>query len=139
MPYAGWLLYLLLAVLGGRPQHGMATVFGASSWDGANPHDRLACDHRPIDDAQDVIVASKEYGCDTLLLIYNPRTRKSVLARVADWGPLHARLDLSRRTAQALKHNGMEPVLFFSLGKVPKPQKRKKGDSDAKRAHRGIV
>lgn len=142
MPYAGWLLYLLLACLGARPQHGMATVFGEASWDGGtNPNDRLACDHRRIDDAKDVIVASNEYPCHTLLRIHNPRTGKVVTARVADRGPKHARLDLSKLTAQALRHNGMERVIFYPVGRDTRtPRQRRKGESDAsKRVHRGIV
>jgi rare lipoprotein A (peptidoglycan hydrolase) len=103
----------ILAVLGG--QWAVGTIFGSSQWDRSNPNSRLACYHRQIDDAHDLVVAHNTLPCRSSVLVYNPRTKKSVLARVGDRGPRRAGIDLSRQVARHLGHNGLETVLVVSL------------------------
>lgn len=103
----------LLAVLGGQWEVG--TIFGSSRWDRSNPNSRLACYHRQIDDAHDLVVAHNTLPCRSPVLVYNPRTGKSTLARVGDRGPRRAGIDLSRQVARRLGHNGLEKVLVVSL------------------------
>jgi rare lipoprotein A (peptidoglycan hydrolase) len=103
----------ILAVLGGQWEVG--TIFGSSSWDRSNPNSRLACYHRQIDDAHDLVVAHNTLPCRSPVLVYNPRTGKSTLARVGDRGPRRAGIDLSRQVARRLGHNGLEKVLVVSL------------------------
>jgi rare lipoprotein A (peptidoglycan hydrolase) len=103
----------ILAVLGGQWEVG--TIFGSSRWDRSNPNSRLACYHRQIDDAHDLVVAHNTLPCRSPVLVYNPRTGKSVMARVGDRGPRRAGIDLSRQLARRLGHNGLERVLVVSL------------------------
>lgn len=103
----------ILAVLGGQWEVG--TIFGSSRWDRSNPNSRLACYHRQIDDEHDVVVAHNTLPCRSPVLVYNPRTGKSTLARVGDRGPRRAGIDLSRQVARRLGHNGLEKVLVVSL------------------------
>lgn len=103
----------LLAVLGGQWQ--LSTVFGSSKWDRHNPNSRLACYRRQIDDRNDMFVAHNTLPCRKQVLLLNPRTQKMALARVGDRGPRHADIDLSRRVAQQLGHNGKEYILVVPL------------------------
>ena len=98
---------------------GLSTVFGSSRWDRHNPHSRLACFHREIDDEKDHVVAHNTLPCGTRLWVFNPRTGRSAVARVADRGPRHAAVDLSRQVAKKLGHNGMEYVLLVPLPEDP--------------------
>jgi rare lipoprotein A (peptidoglycan hydrolase) len=107
-------LLALLAVLGGG-QLELGTVFGSSKWDPGNPNSRLACYHREIDDARDLVVAHNTLPCKTKVLIFNPRTGRTSIAHVGDRGPRHAGIDLSRRVARQLRHNGFETVLVVPL------------------------
>jgi hypothetical protein len=109
----------ILAVLGGQWEIG--TIFGSSRWDRSNPNSSLACYHRQIDDAHDLVVAHNTLPCRSPVLVYNPRTGKSTLARVGDRGPRRAGIDLSLQVARRLRHNGFEKVLVVSL----EPQKEK--------------
>lgn len=103
-----------MAILGSG-QMQMATVFGSSSWDAGNPHSRLACYHREIDDERDFVVAHNRMPCRTKVFLYNPRTGRSVVARVGDRGPRHADIDLSLPVARQLRHNGREWVVVVPL------------------------
>lgn len=117
-------LVAMLALLAtGRVELG--TVFGSSSWDPANPHSRLACYHREINDKTDFVVAHNVLPCRARLWIFNPRTGRSVIATVGDRGPRHADIDLSKQVAKRLKHNGHEHVLVMQLSKgAPLPTRR---------------
>lgn len=109
---------LLLSLLGSG-HLGLGTVFGSSQWDRSNPHSRLACLHREINDKKDLVIAHNTLPCGTRVWIYNPRTGRSVIARVADRGPRHAYADLSKAVASRLRHNGREPVFVMA---IPPPQ-----------------
>src|SRR5438067_12376444 len=104
-------LILLLSLLASG-QVGLGTVFGSSRWDRMNPHSRLACYHREINDRKDVVIAHNTLPCNASVWIYNPRTGRSVIAKVADRGPRHAMADLAKPVAQRLGHNGHEPVFI---------------------------
>jgi len=106
---------LLLLQLASSGQVGLGTIFGSSRWDAANPHSSLACTHREIDDRKDMVVAHNTLPCHTRVWMFNPRTGRSAVARVADRGPRHALVDMSRAVARRLKHNGREPVLLVPL------------------------
>jgi rare lipoprotein A (peptidoglycan hydrolase) len=68
-----------------------------------------------LDDKKDVIVAHKSLPCGSKVFLYNLRTKRHVVAKVADRGPRHAAIDLSPRTAQILRANGMEKVMIIPL------------------------
>jgi rare lipoprotein A (peptidoglycan hydrolase) len=102
-----WLLSLFL-----KMHSGIATTFSAD--DPANPDPRLYCTNKVLNDS-DLVVAHPKFPCGTRVLIHNPRTHRSVVARVEDRGPRHAKIDLSIGTTEALKANGMEQVLFVAL------------------------
>jgi len=97
---------------------GLATTFSAH--DPFNPSPLLGCPQRgrmrALDDEHDVIVAHRTLPCDTRLWIYDPRTRRSVIARVADRGPVHAAIDLAPAVRRALRHSGRDIVFFVPLG-----------------------
>jgi rare lipoprotein A (peptidoglycan hydrolase) len=97
---------------------GLGTVFGSSRWDRGNPHSRLACLHREINDRKDLVIAHNTLPCGTRVWIYNPRTGLSTVARVQDRGPRHAYADLSRAVAKRIAHNGHEPVFVMELPPV---------------------
>ena len=107
----------LVALLAGGHRT-LGTVFGSSKWDATNPHSRLACYHRQIDDVHDAVVAHNTLPCRSTLLLYNPRTRQSTIARVGDRGPRHAGIDLSKLVAHRLRHNGREDVVVIPLGPI---------------------
>jgi rare lipoprotein A (peptidoglycan hydrolase) len=109
---------LMLSLLA-TGQVGTGTVFGSSRWDPMNPHSRLACEHREIDDNQDLVIAHNTLPCGQRVWLYNPRTGRATLARVADRGPRHALADLSPVVARRLAHNGREPVLLVAVPPVP--------------------
>jgi hypothetical protein len=105
---------LLLSVL--TTGHlGLGTVFGSSRWDRMNPHSRLACLHREINDQKDLVIAHNTLPCGARVWIYNPRTGLSTVARVQDRGPRHAYADLSRAVARRIGHNGREPVFVVEV------------------------
>ncbi len=109
-------------------QLGMGTVFGSSRWDASNPHSRLACSHREIDD-RTLVVAHNTLPCRTRVWVYNPRTGRSAIAMVMDRGPRHALIDLSKAVAKRLRHNGRENVLVVPLpAPEPKPVAQAAGD-----------
>ena len=113
-------LILMISLLGSG-HVGLGTVFGSSRWDRSNPHSRLACLHREIDDRRDLIIAHNTLPCGTRVWIFNPRTGRSVVASVADRGPRHAYADLSREVARRLGHNGREDILVVRLP-APRPR-----------------
>jgi rare lipoprotein A (peptidoglycan hydrolase) len=92
---------------------GIATTFSAD--DIYNPNPLLYCTNKALDDEKDIIVAHKTLPCGSKVFLYNLRTKKHVIAKVMDRGPRHAAIDLSPRTAQKLKANGMEPMLIVPL------------------------
>ena len=94
---------------------GTGTIFGSSTWDKTNPHSKLACYRREIDDTKDLVIAHNTLPCGSRVWLYNPRTNMSVEAVVGDRGPRHAYADLSRQVAQRLGHNGREPILLVPL------------------------
>jgi rare lipoprotein A (peptidoglycan hydrolase) len=98
---------------------GLGTIFGSSRWDRGNPHSRLACLHREINDTRDLVIAHNTLPGGTRVWVYNPRTGRSAVARVADRGPRHAYADLSRAVAKRLGHNGREPVFVVPMTPVP--------------------
>jgi len=107
---------LVLFSMTGQVQ--MATVFGSPRWDRGNPNSRLACyQNRRIVDSRDWYVAHNTLPCHTKLLVVNPRTRRAAVAHVADRGPRHADIDLSRLVAQRLEHNGRENIIMIPLGR----------------------
>jgi rare lipoprotein A (peptidoglycan hydrolase) len=110
---------LLLLQLAGTGQVGVGTIFGSSNWDAHNPHSNLACTHREIDDSKDMVVAHNTLPCHSKVWVFNPRTGRSVMARVADRGPRHALIDMSKGVARRLKHNGMEKVLVVPIPDRP--------------------
>ncbi len=94
---------------------GLGTVFGSSRWDRMNPHSRLACLHREINDKKDLVIAHNTLPCGQKVWVYNPRTGLSTVARVQDRGPRHAYADLSRAVARRIGHNGREPVFVMEV------------------------
>ncbi len=109
---------LLLLQLAGAGQLGLGTIFGSSRWDQSNPRSTLACTHREIDDRKDMVLAHNTLPCHARVWVFNPRTGRSVVARVADRGPRHALVDMSRAVARRLRHNGREPVLVVPLDRA---------------------
>src|SRR6185369_16146607 len=81
---------ILMLSLIGSGHVGVTTIFGSSHWDRSNPHSRLACLHREIDDRKDFIIAHNSLPCGKKVWLFNPRTGLSTLAEVADRGPRHA-------------------------------------------------
>lgn len=112
-------LQVLLALL--HLHSGVATTFSAIG-DAGNPDPHAACLHRDLDDARDVVVASRTLTCGATVLICLPRTRRCVRATVGDRGPYgrnargyRAELDLAPATRRALHHNGYETVLWAEV------------------------
>jgi rare lipoprotein A (peptidoglycan hydrolase) len=120
-------LILMLSLLGAG-HVGLGTIFGSSRWDRSNPHSRLACLHREINDQKDFVIAHNELPCGTKVWIFNPRTGLSTTAEVADRGPRHAYADLSKPVAAAIQHNGRENILLVPVSVPPPKKKRHKGD-----------
>ena len=116
-------LILMLSILGSG-HVGTGTIFGSSNWDRTNPHSRLACYHREINDKTDFVIAHNTLPCGTKVWIFNPRTGLSTMAEVADRGPRHAYADLARPVASAIGHNGREPILLVAL---PSPARAARG------------
>ncbi len=105
-----WLVLLFL-----RMKMGVATTFSSVN-DPGNPDNRCYCTNKVLKD-KDLVVAHPKLPCGSRVLIYAPRTRRSVVATVQDRGPRHAALDMSEGTTRALRANGMENILFVSLDK----------------------
>jgi hypothetical protein len=107
------LLYLSSLLL--NLQVGMGTIFWAKG-DRFNPDPNMACYSRPLRDDL-LVVAHKTLPCRSKVLLINPRNKLHTIATVADRGPKRALIDLSRATAKALKHNGLEPIIVIPLDK----------------------
>lgn len=119
------LILILLALASLRS--GLGTVFHANG-DSGNPNPGLACvpfkdpafapgdarryRHRRLDDRMLVVALPVAYPCGALVWIYCPRTGRSAIAVVADRGPRHALIDMSRAVARRLRHNGHERVVI---------------------------
>lgn len=108
LKYVIWLVSLLW-----RMQPGVATTFWANN-DPQNPNNLCYCTNKPLRDSE-LVVAHPNLPCNSRVLIYAPRTHRSVVARVRDRGPRRALLDMSIGTTRALRANGMERVLIMSL------------------------
>ena len=90
---------------------GIATNFAGHD-DPYNPVPYCPCLHRDLRDS-DMVVAHKTLPCHTSILIYNPRTNRSVIARVADRGPKIADFDLNIAVTRKLRANGAEPIIWM--------------------------
>lgn len=97
-----------------RAKVGIATNFSPTG-DPWNPVAYAACLHRDLRDT-DLVVAHPTLPCRSRVLIFNPRTQRSVWARVGDRGPRHAMVDLAPATTRALRANGMETVVMIPEG-----------------------
>lgn len=111
-----WLI-MWMAIFGqARVSAGLGTVFGSSKWDTFNPHSELSCLHREIDDQKDVVVAlPPDVPCGSVVWIWNPRTKRSAVARKQDAGPRSALVDMSKLLAKRLRHNGHERVVMMVM------------------------
>lgn len=107
------LKFKMLLALILRAKIGIATTFSAV--DDANPNPLLYCTNKVLDDEKDLVVAHKSLPCGSKVFLYNLRTKRHTIAKVADRGPRHAAIDLSPRTAKTLRSNGMEKVVIIPL------------------------
>lgn len=103
-------VFLKMAFL---PTVGLATTFYPAG-DRWNPDPHLACYHRDLRN-EDLVVAHQTLPCRSRVWLYNPRTHRSLVARVGDRGPLHAMVDLAPRVARLLGANGYERILLVPL------------------------
>ncbi len=97
-----------------RIKHVTATNFGRAINDKYNPHDRLACLHRPLTD-EDMIIASEKYKCGAKLVLYSPRTGRYASVQVQDRGPYGQNrygIDLAPAVTKALRANGWEDIVI---------------------------
>jgi hypothetical protein len=94
-----------------RIKVGLATNF-APVGDPWNPVAYAACLHRDLRNT-DLVVAHPTLPCGSRVFLYNPRTRRSVWARIGDRGPRHAMVDLAPATSKALKANGWETMVMM--------------------------
>lgn len=107
---------------------GRATTFDHPSrdpWNTMGSTTHLACvSHaRPTPHARayidsGMIVAHKTIPCYSEITVCNPRTKRCVDAMVADWGPVHASIDLYAPLSRRLQHNGDEPVVWLDKHKL---------------------
>lgn len=93
---------------------GIATTFSAEN-DKWNPNPLYYCNNKKMNDKKDVTVAHPTLPCFSKVMIYNPRTQRTVVATVMDRGPRRAALDLSPKTARAIRSNGFEFVWFWPV------------------------
>ncbi len=97
----------------------VATNFDVPDRDPWNPRGELACAPGRQLDRVTPVVAHRTLPCGSRVLLYAPRTGRSVIATVADRGPYGRNrhgIDLSAATARALRANGEEAVLVVPLG-----------------------
>jgi len=107
-----WLIFVAQVAL---PASGLGTVFGPSNIDPlGNPNDKLGCTGKHLR-MTDKVVAHKTLSCGTHLLVCVPRNGRCAETIVADWGPVHAAIDLSIGLARKLHHNGKEVVTWTVL------------------------
>ena len=106
-------IYLILYLVSGA-RFGVATNFRARG-DRWNPVPYAACLHRDLRPT-DLVVAHPTLPCLSRVLVYVPRTRRWVVARVGDRGPRRAMVDLAPATAERLHANGYERVVMVPLG-----------------------
>lgn len=106
----------LLLVFLIKAKVGIATTFSAA--DQYNPNPLLYCTNKLLDDEKDVVVAHKSLPCGSKIFLYNLRTKRHTIAKVADRGPRRATIDLSPRTARLLRANGMEKVIIVPIDDI---------------------
>lgn len=90
---------------------GIATNFAGHD-DPGNPCPYAPCIHRDLRDS-DLGVAHKTLPCLTKVFIYNPRTGRSIIAKVIDRGPKIADFDLNIAVTRKLRANGAEPIIWM--------------------------
>lgn len=81
----------------------------------------LACTLKPLTD-DDVVIASRTLPCGARVLLYAPRTGRSVLATVQERGPYGRNfrgIDLAPAVTRALRANGWESVVLVRLPPLP--------------------
>lgn len=105
------LAQVLMAIL--HFKIGLATTF--SNNDRFNPDINLACLHRNLRNS-DHVIAHPRLTCGQKVILWNLRTMKYTIAKVADRGPRHAMVDLTPHVAKAIGSNGYEQVLMVPLG-----------------------
>ena len=119
-------LMLLLALY--QPQHGLGTRFAPPNMDATNTgseNQHMAClvRDRPNRKAirllwKGAIVAHRTLACMTEIELCVDRTGLCERAVVADWGPMHADIDIYHQLAKRLHHNGMETVTWRVIGSL---------------------
>lgn len=126
------MILAFLAAIGLLPSHAvdmapprvmLATTFDVASIDPGNPRDELACAPGHHLDRVTPVVAHRTLPCGARLLLYAPRTGRTVIATVADRGPFGKNrdgIDLNHAAARALRSNGWESVVVVQLaGRAP--------------------
>jgi hypothetical protein len=100
---------------------GLGTIFRTSDVDPWNPHDRLACLHRRLDERRDACVALpvRVAACGARVLVVNLRTLRAAWTTVCERGPRRALVDMTRLLARRIEANGMERVMLIVEGRVP--------------------
>lgn len=122
-----FLATFLAMLLNTSPEMCNASIFG---WeDDELKGGEAICLHRELG-PDDVGIAHRDLPCGTRVTLQNPRTGKSIVAKVLDHGPYGAIfrghwvikrrssdkgiwrgcVDLTRKAAKLLGHNGFEPV-----------------------------
>ena len=102
-------------LLFGYAKYGLATTFSSAN-DPGNPNPLCYCNNQVLKD-DDLVVAHPTLPCRSKVFLYNPRTRKRIIAKVMDRGPRHAMIDLSEGATKALKSNKYEKIFMLPLGK----------------------
>lgn len=92
-------------------QIGIGTTFWGNG-DVYNPNPKLYCTNKIMDDGQ-LIAAHPYLKCGSKAMVYNIRTKKSVVVTIQDRGPRKAKIDLSIGASKAIKLNGKEMVMIF--------------------------
>ena len=98
---------------------GQGTIFWAKG-DHDNPNPENYCYRRArhiskyLND-KELAIAHNTLPCGSWVIVFNPRTKKRVVARVTDRGPRHGIADLSRATAKAIRLNGKEQVVVLPM------------------------
>ena len=117
-------LYLLFAGIQAPPVSARlvpSTKFGRQGADKWNPNDHLACDPKVRLSNRMHLVAHRTLPCGTKVIVYSPRTGRSVRAYVGDRlgnhrrkdGSYFSELDLAPATARAIRHNGFEYIVLL--------------------------
>lgn len=120
MLQAGMLTRAILFLLSITIRTGTGTVFRTSDHDPWNPHDRLACLHRRLDERRDACVALPAHvaRCGAPVVVVNPRTFRAAWTSVCDRGPRRALVDMTRLLARRVGVNGKERVVLVLFERV---------------------